>query len=456
MDEEKKKEVAVFRFAVIHDLVNGIYLDHGEQERLIREKCDRKWPIPHSTKTRISRSTILRWVRLYKAGNGKLESLYPGKRSDCGKSRALDEEMALSLIRTREELPKATVPRLVEEMKHRGMITPGRDLPLSTAYRFLHCHNLMGRDRGEPEDRRRYESELPNDMWQSDVMHGPVVEVGGRMKKSYLIAFIDDHSRLIPHGEFYPSERLTSFLDAFENALLKRGLPRKLYVDNGSAFRSKHLEHITASLGIALIHSRPYKPEGRGKIERFFRTVRGDFLACLRAPSLRQTGFTGTTMEELNESFDKWLNDTYHQRKHTSTGQSPFKRFAAHMECIRTVPENLRDYFRKVARRRVARDRTITLDGRLYEAPVPLIGKQVTVLYHDYEQVEVTWQGKSYGFLVPVNLNINCRVKRDRNRATDIEASEGSHYTGGRLWSRNEKGKKANETSESKEKEVTS
>lgn len=446
MDEEKKKEVAVFRFAVIHDLVNGIYLDHGEQERLVREKCDRKWPIPHSTKTRISRSTILRWVRLYKASNGKLESLYPGKRSDCGRSRALDEETALSLIRTREELPKATVPRLVEEMKRRGMITSERDLPLSTVYRFLHCHNLMERDRGKPEDRRRYESELPNDMWQSDVMHGPMVEVGGKMKKSYLIAFIDDHSRLIPHGEFYLSERLTSFLDAFEKALLKRGLPRKLYVDNGSAFRSKHLEHITASLGIALIHSRPYKPEGRGKIERFFRTVRGDMLA----------GFTGTTMDEINESFDMWLNDIYHQRKHTSTGESPFKRFAAHMECIRTAPETLKDYFRKVARRRVARDRTITLDGRLYEAPVPLIGKQVTVLYHDYEQVEVTWQGKSYGFLVPVNLNINCRVKRDKNRETDIETSEESHYTGGRLWSRNEKGKKANETGESKEKEVAS
>ena len=445
MDEEKKKEIAVFRFAVIHDLVNGIYLDHGEQERLIREKCDRKWPIPHSTKTRISPDES-GWVRLYKAGNGKLESLYPGKRSDCGKSRALDEETALSLIRTREELPKATVPRLVEEMKRRGMITPGRDLPLSTAYRFLHCHNLMRRDRGETEDRRRYEAELPNDMWQSDVMHGPMVKVGDRMKKSHLIAFIDDHSRLIPHGKFYLSEKLTSFLDAFEKALLKRGLPRKLYVDNGSAFRSKHLEHITASLGIALIHSRPYKPEGRGKIERFFRTVRGDVLA----------GFTGTTMEEMNESFDKWLNDTYHQRKHTSTGQSPFQRFAAHMECIRTAPETLRDYFRKVARRRVARDRTITLDGRLYEAPVPLIGKRVTVLYHDYEQVEVTWQEKSYGFLVPVNLNINCRVKRDKNRATDIDASEGSHYTGGQLWSRNEKGKKANETGESKEKEVAS
>jgi transposase InsO family protein len=104
---------------------------------------------------------------------------------------------------------------------------------------------------------------MPNDIWQSDVMHGPFVFVNSRRRKAYLIAFIDDHSRLVPYGGFYLSENLAAFLDAFEKALLKRGLPRKLYVDNGSAFRSKQLEHICASLGIALIHSKPYQPQGK-------------------------------------------------------------------------------------------------------------------------------------------------------------------------------------------------
>jgi transposase InsO family protein len=114
-------------------------------------------------------------------------------------------------------------------------------------------------------------------------MHGPLVAGDPRQKKSYLIAFIDDHSRLVPYARFYYSEKLEVFLDAFEKALLKRGLPRKLYVDNGSAYRSKHLEHICASLGIALVHAKPYQPAGKGKIERFNRRVRQQFLPTVKS-----------------------------------------------------------------------------------------------------------------------------------------------------------------------------
>ncbi len=245
----------------------------------------------------------------------------------------------------------------------------------------------------------------------------------------YLLAFVDDHSRIVPHAEFYLSEGLNSYLDALKHALLKRGLPRKLYLDNGPAFRSKHLEDITASLGIALIHSSPYKPQGRGKIERFFRTVRSQFLS----------GFKGKTLHDLNEALDLWLNDIYHQRKHSSTSQSPFERFAAQMHCLRAAPKDLRDHFRKRTRRKVAKDRTITLNGKLYEVPIPLIGKQVLVLYHekDPRRVEVFCEQKSYGFLIPVDLHINCRVKRNRDSGTDVQADEKkSKYQGGQLWVR--------------------
>jgi hypothetical protein len=285
----------------------------------------------------------------------------------------------------------------------------------------------MNPKQGIPVDRRKFEVEMPNDLWQSDSMHGPRVEVDGRMRKTYLLAFLDDHSRLVPHAQFYLSEGLACYLDALEQALLRRGLPRKLYLDNGPAFRSKHLEHVSASLGIALIHASPYKPQGRGKIERFFRTVRMQFLP----------GFKGKTLEELNESFDLWLNDIYHQRKHSSTGHSPFQRFTAHMECLRSAPTQLKDYFRKHARRRVAKDRTITLNGKLYEAPVTLIGKQVLLLFHDDQpqRVEVLYKEQSYGFLTLLDLHINARVKRDKNSGTDLEmADKPAQYQGGQLW----------------------
>jgi hypothetical protein len=199
-------------------------------------------------------------------------------------------------------------------------------------------------------------------------------------------------------------------------------------VDNGAAFRSRHLEYICASLAIALIHSKPYQPQGRGKIERFFRTVRGQFL-----PS-----FKGQTLNELNEAFDGWLTHVYHQRKHSATKQNPFERFTANLHCLRAAPDNLHDYFRKLVLRKVNKDRTITLNGHLYEGPVPLIGKRVELLYHQsqLDQVEVKYQNKSFGMLRPVNLNINCRIKRDKNNNPQIHVNTNpNEYGGGKLWS---------------------
>ena len=429
MNEEEKKEAGIFRFGVIHDFVSGPKPDRGEQERMLRDKCERQWDIPHSDRTRLTRSTILRWIKTYKESNGKLEALYPSSRSDRGVSRGMDEETALALIGLRKEMPKATVPVLIETMEKRRLVSPGVNLNLSTVYRLLHRHNLMNLKEGKPVDRRKFEVELPNDLWQSDVLHGPMVDVDGKNRKTYLIAFIDDHSRLVPHGQFYLNERLDSFLDALEQALLKRGLPRKLYLDNGAAFRSKHLAHVAASLGIALIHARPYKPQGKGKIERFNRTVRMQFLPAFR----------GKYLGELNEAFDLWLNEIYHQRKHGSTGQSPFERFTAHMECLRAAPKDLKDYFRQPAWRRVAKDRTVILNGKLYEAPVDLITKQILLLFHRDrpEQVEAFYDQQSYGFLKVLDLNVNARVRRDKYSGTDIKITDqGSTYRGGKLWER--------------------
>ena len=258
-------------------------------------------------------------------------------------------------------------------------------------------------------------------------MHGPLVQANEKKQKTYLIAIIDDHSRLIVYARFYLSEGLACYLDALENALARRAIPRKLYVDNGAAFRSKHLEYVCANLSIALIHSKPYQPQGRGKIERYFKTVRSRFLAHNQAK----------TLSELNTAFERWLIEDYQQKIHSATGQSPFDRFTSKMHCLRTAPANLKDYFRKVVRRTVNNDRTITIDGRLYEAPVALIGKRIELLYHEStpQHVEARYQNKSFGMIRPVNLHVNCRIKRDKNNnpQIDIEPQKIS-YKGGKLW----------------------
>ena len=175
-------------------------------------------------------------------------------------------------------------------------------------------------------------------------------------------------------------------------------------------------------MGIALIHSKPYKPQGRGKIERFFRTVRMQFLPA----------FMGKTLDEINQALELWITEVYHQRKHSGIGQAPMKRFAEKMECIRPAPNDLEDYFRKRARRRVATDRTVSLNGKLYEAPVPLIGQQVTLLYHEHDpkRVEVRLQNRSHGFLAPLDLAVNARVKRNKHNLGELGGKSAKHSSG--------------------------
>ena len=424
MTEDEKMQVAVFRFSVISDFIHAPSMNRLEKQRLLQDKCSRKWQIPFSARTRISRSTIRRWIRLYKAGQKDLKSLYPQDRGDQGGCRAMDEETCLRLTQLKKDMPTATVPHLIEQMKR---TCPETALNPSTVYRFLHRQNLMHPGANPPADRRKFEAELPNDLWQSDVMHGPKVTVNGKQRKTYLIAIIDDHSRLIVFARFYLSENVASYLDALENGLARRGLPRKLYVDNGSAFRSKHLEYVCASLSIALIHAKPYQPQGKGKIERWFKTVRGRFLPL----------YSPTTLAGLNTAFEQWLIEDYQQKVHSATGQPPFERFTSKMHCLRTAPANLKDHFRKVVRRTVGKDRTITIDGRLYEGPVALIGKRIELLYHPgrSEQVEARYKNESFGMIRPVNLNVNYRVKRDKNNNPQIdENGNKKSYQGGKLW----------------------
>jgi len=368
----------------------------------------------------------------------KLSSLYPVERSDKGFFRSLDCETSQTLIHLKQEFKNASVPAIVRTAKVRKLLPVEFKVTPATLYRFFHEHGLMDKEE-EKVDRRRYEAELSNETWQSDCLHGPKVTEKDKLHKSYLYAFIDDCSRLVPHAEFYLSEKVENYCGALRKALRKRGLPRKLYVDNGPGFRSHHLAHITASLGIALVHSRPYKPEGRGKIERFFKTLRMQLLNLIPE---------GLSLQTLNSKLQEWMEEDYHQRVHSSTKESPLARYLKHIHLIREAPKDMEDYFRRRTTRRVHKDRTVFLNGRLFEAPVGLIGKIVTLLYHDHDpqRVEVLLNGASYGFLVPLDVHINCRIRRD-HYTTDIIPKENEtqpemvadHYKNGQLFGKGDK-----------------
>lgn len=421
MDEEAKKAIAVFRFGVIADLV-GRKLNRGEKERLLQEKVSCQWDIPHSGRSYLARSTILSWLYVYERSGRRLESLMPDERSDKGATRALNEESAQALLALKKDRPGVSLSLLITEAKKRR-IMPER-VSYVTVYRLFKRHGLM--DESTPVDRRRFEAELPNDLWQSDCLHGPKALYDGKMRKTYLFAFIDDMSRLIPHAEFYLHERLGSYLNALMKALAKRGLPRKLYVDNGPSFRSQLLHHASASLGIALIHSKPYQPEGRGKIERWFKTVRMQFLPTVT---------DGLSLNELNEKLSSWV-ETYHRAVHGSTKEKPLDRYCTHLHLMREAPKGLEDYFRIRTVRKVDKDRTVSLAGRLYEAPVELIGKMATLMYHEHDpaRVEVFFNNVSHGMLIPLDLTVNYKIRRRRFTVEMVPGEKRITYEGGKVF----------------------
>lgn len=402
MHKEKKEKIAVFRFGVIFPLIEKDLHEYwGEKERILRELASKEWEIPFSNRNFIGKATILNWLKRYEDGGRKIEALFPEARGDRGGMRCIDDELLDSLVQFRKNNPKLSTPRLAEKAKAEGVIPPGKEISMASLYRLLKRHKLK-REQAK-EDRRKFEVQMSNDLWQSDCMHGPRVLHEGKTRKSYLFALLDDHSRLIPHGQFYLSESLENYLDCLWTALRKRGLPRKLYVDNGPSFRSHRLQLGCASLEIGLSYARPYKPQGKGKIERFFRTVRTQFL-----PELPET----LTLEELNKRFADYLDSVYHQRIHGGTGQTPPDRYLADAKALRQAPADLPKYFRKCATRTVNNDRTVKLDGRLFEAPAGLIGSEIVLRYENYDHIEAFVDDEPKGFLKFLDKFVNSRVNR--------------------------------------------
>lgn len=409
-DEEQKKKIATWRFGLIADFVTGVKLSYGEKEMLIRQKVERTYEMPFSKRTKISRSTLLQWVNDYKAAGFRIEGLYPKTRRDRGILRRLDSSLCLAIKEVKKENPNFTVPAILKILKHRKIIAMNETINVTSVYRFLKNENLHTIN-AEAVDKRAFEAQFPNEIWQSDVMHGSFATStdGSRLVKgkTYLHAIIDDHSRLIVHAQFYLSERLEAIKDCLRQAIQKRGLPQKFYVDNGACFSAINLDQICAGLGIALIHSRPYTPQGRGKIERWFRNVRDNFLSVHQHVK---------TLSELNDKLDAWV-DEYNTAVHSTTKQSPYDRYRKNLELVRPAPLELMNYFRFVEFRKVKKDRSVQLNGKLYEVAVSLIDRRVELRFHQDEPdiVEVFFDNRSFGFATPARPHVNAKIGRSWN-----------------------------------------
>lgn len=411
-DDVKKRseEVALFRYGVIGDLVHLPPGAKGIYERL-KEKADSDYRIPGSPRVRVAPETIRHWLKAYRKGG--LDALQPRVRSDHGQSHALPREVSDLLVAIKDDKRDLSVQLVIREALASGKVPEGLPLAPSTVHRLLARAGLMAKESGAPssKDHRRFTFEKAGDLWMSDVMHGPAVTVAGKKRKSYLIAFIDDATRVIPYAAFAVSERTAAFLPVLKEAVLRRGAARRLFVDNGSAFRSHQLALVCAKLGITLIHARPYHAQAKGKIERWFRTVRLQLLPLLQPADLQ-------SLDALNRRLWAWVEGEYHRSPHRGLdGATPLDKWAAVADEVRYLGPDIDDLFLNEVKRKVARDRTVSLDGMVYEVDATLVGEVVT-LRHDPSKpgrpVQVWTKGKLVQEAKVVDVHGNCFVKRDK------------------------------------------
>jgi hypothetical protein len=252
----------------------------------------------------------------------------------------------------------------------------------------------------------------------------------------FLHAILDDASRLIPHAQFYPNQGLDACLDCLRQAIAARGLPVRMYIDNAKIYRSQQLARIAASLGILIVHTPPYQPEGRGKIERYFRTVRDQFLNNLdRQQSL--------SLEQLNDRYWAWLENVYHRAEHSALASTPLLRWQRDIEQIRQLPPatDLRRLFFYRLNRLVRRDCTFLLHNQYYEAPPHLAGETIEVRFDplDAFEVEIHFQGKPQGTARLVDPVINAGLPPVKRSTAAEPESTGINFV--ELLNRKKEGK---------------
>jgi transposase InsO family protein len=430
--------IALFRHRLIARLLPSDMTPQQRQQEVVRIVAE-EHQIPGSLRTRVAHSTLREWLRLYRAGG--FDALKPRKRIDTGHPRALPPELAEQLLRLKESEPDLSIRLIIEQVREQGLIAGDAHLPVSTVHRLFKSHGVMSlrsqESGGSTQDRRRFAYQDAGQLWMSDVMHGPSVPGpdGRRKKKTYLIAFIDDATRVIPHAEFAFSENTRAFLPVFKKALLKKGIPERIFVDNGANYRSHHFSIVCAKLGVALIHSRPFQPQGKGKIERFFRTCRAQLIT-------RLTDTDKASLASLNRRLAAWLEGEYHQSPHRGIdNETPMERWARVADGVK-YPDahlDLDDLFLFEEKRKVQNDRTVSLNGRLFEVDATLIGEKITLRFDPSRPnapVQVVHEGRVIEKARQVDVYANCFVKRQRrggtidaDRAADIPPSSLSMKT---------------------------
>ena len=348
--------------------------------------------------------TIEDWWYAYKAGG--FNALVNSPRSDQGKSRALEATTAAWVLEQVTQNPTVPLKVLYSHWQQSGRSLPS----ISVLYRYLRRQGLdrksLRSGRLETGPTKAFEAPHVNDLWMVDFSPGPTLWVDGKARPTHLGVLVDDHSRLIPFAAYYPQANTEAFHHAFKEGILRRGLPRKLYTDQGKPFVNAHSHLVCAQLGVRLLHAKPYHSWSKGKCERLIQTIQQGFETTLRLP-----GNAAHSLEELNLKLSSWIQTVYHQRSHSSTAQSPEYRYQQAAQSLRQWDErqDIEPLFYLRLERTVRKNGTVRLEGDLYEVPLSLRALKIQLRLDPWKRarIEVWYQDKFMGLARKAPLHLN-------------------------------------------------
>ncbi len=410
---DRAQQVGLFRFRLINEALNE-ELSTKQRGRLVREVAAQTHVGPFGASVQVSRATLDRWIRDYRKGG--FAALVPTPRRVLPGTSLQVLELAVAL---KTEAPDRTAAQVAAVLAAQGGFAPSA--------RTLQRHfAAAGLTRTRPDGAPlsvfgRFEAERANARWVGDALHGP--QIAGR--KAILIAFLDDHSRAVVAARWGYAENAVALRETLRVALAARGRPAQCYVDNGAMFIDAGLRRACAVLGVRLTHSQPGRPAGRGKIERFFRTVRDQFLVEITdnldaagdltrdVLSEHTVGTTVASLAELNSLFTAWVEQVYHQRSHSQTQQPPLARFLAAGPPAPVPADLLAEAFRWGEWRTVTKTGTVSLQGNHYEVDPALAGYKVELVFDPFDltDIDVRHHGRPVGKAVPFRIGKHVHPK---------------------------------------------
>ena len=417
--------IALFRLSVLGPLTSRESLSQGELKKIIRELASQTYRVPNSKRTHIGEKTIERWYYAWRQKG--IDGLAPVERSDKGNSQ-LPPAIQEAILACKQENPARSINTIIRLLVMQGT-TRKDQLSRSSVHRLLRHHKLSSRTCAVREaiERRAFEALFAGDIWYGDVLHGPRIQTPNGMKKVYLVTVMDDASRLICHSEFCLDESALSIEYVLKEALLKRGLPKRLVIDNGPAYRSETLQSICARLGFRLIYCRPYEPEGKGKLERWHRTFREVFLTEIDLTAIKN-------LNELNARLWVWIERIYHQTHHSGLGKEMTPQLRWQQDLLKVTPlgslaAKLDDYFFHRIKRVVKKDGTVSWCNKLFEVSFEWVGMEVYLVVEPHQQQAKWIESLEFHYLGPVHP-LDKVANNQRQRARPTQASSSQDRTG--------------------------